>query len=372
MAILKFSASAVAAQIAHARACKTFLPNWNGPVDRPALILIVGNGVHLRSNGINGTTTRIVTTEQADPSFAFADGMNPFRDTDWMAQRRMAFRDLTGQFYTDILDDVQVLIDRGRGAIRLATDGHSICVFVRRASDYLIGGTYEVPSGLGGTFRVILKDACDTFAIVQNCGNCEDFDAMQPYRVPLDALMEIDDRRAAGSTWYAAAKVINLDGTPVEDTTYVTDADGSITFGAVFLTRYDDGFWGYKDMEESAGPVESRAPLSLLALLSELKDPDSYAHAWRQRCQDWAAIPDYEEGDKIKLAAPVTLTDGSTCQIVTATHYRRVRQKRRCYGIEETGGLVRLSKASLAGSELLSSAKGAASPVLAEFLAGRN
>ena len=120
MAILKFSASAVAAQIAHARACKTFLPNWNGPVDKPALILIVGNGVHLRSNGIDGTTTRIVTTEQADPSFAF-----------------------------------------------------------------------------GGTFRVILKDACDTFAIVQNCGNCEDFDAMQPYRVPLDALMELDDRRVA-------------------------------------------------------------------------------------------------------------------------------------------------------------------------------
>ena len=174
-----------------------------------------------------------------------------------------------------------------------------------------------------------------------------------------------------GSTWYAAAKVTSIDGSPVEDTTYVTDADGSITFAAVFLTRYDDGCWGYKDMEESAGPVESRAPLSLLALLSELKDPDSYAHAWRQRCQDGAAIPDYEEGDKIKLAAPVTLTDGSTCQIVTATHYKRGRQKRRCYRIEETGGLVRLSKASLAGSELLSSAKGEASPVLAEFLAGQ-
>ena len=75
--------------------------------------------------------------------------------------------------------------------------------------------------------------------------------------------------------------------------------------------------------------------------------------------------------NKIKLAAPVTLTDGSTCQIVTATHYRRGRQKRRCYRIEKTGGLVRLSKASLAGSELLSSAKVATSPVLAEFLAGR-
>ena len=175
-----------------------------------------------------------------------------------------------------------------------------------------------------------------------------------------------------GSTWYAAAKVTNLDGTPVEDATYVTEPDGSITFGAVFLTRYDDGCWGYKDIEEGGGPNESRAPLGLIKLLSDLKDPDSYAHAWRQRCRDWAAIPDYQEGDRIKLAAPVTLTDGSTCQIVTATHYRRGRQKRRCYRIEETGGLVRLSKASLAGSELLSSAKGAASPVLAEYLAGRH
>ena len=152
----------------------------------------------------------------------------------------------------------------------------------------------------------------------------------------------------------------------------MTGEDGSITFGAVFLTRYDEGCWGYKDMEESVGPVESRAPLSLLVLLSELKDPDSYAHAWRQRCRDWAAIPGYAEGDKIKLAVPVTLTDGSTCQIVTATHYKRGRQKRRCYRIEETGGLVRLSKDSLAGSELLSSAKVAASPVLAEFFAGKS
>ena len=174
-----------------------------------------------------------------------------------------------------------------------------------------------------------------------------------------------------GSTWYTAARVTNLHGSSVEDATYVTDADGSITFGAVFLTRYDDGCWGYKDMEESAGPVESRAPLNLLALLSELKDPDSYAHAWRRRCRDWAAIPDYQEGDRIKLAAPVTLSDGSTCQIVTVTHYRRGRSRRRCYRIEETGGLVRLSKASLTGSVLLSSAKGAASPVLAEFLAGQ-
>ncbi|MCO6385360.1 hypothetical protein [Oceanicola sp. 502str15] len=170
-----------------------------------------------------------------------------------------------------------------------------------------------------------------------------------------------------GSTWYAAVNVSTLDGTPIDDASYVTDPDGSITFGVVVLTRYDEGSWGYKDMEESAGPVESRAPLSLLNLLSELKDPESYAHAWRQRCRDWAAIPDYEEGDRIRLVAPVTLSEGSTCQVVTATHYRRRGQKRRCYRIEETGGLVRISKATLAGSALLGSAKEAASPVLAEF-----
>ena len=189
---------------------------------------------------------------------------------------------------------------------------------------------------------------------------------------------ETDTRRTTlvkaskvGSTWYAAAKVESLDQTPLEDRTYVIDKDGSFTFGAVFLTRYDDGCWGYKDMEESAGPSASRAPLSLLNLLSELKDPDSYAHAWRLRCRDWAGIPEYAEGDKIKLASPVTLSDGSTCQIVTATHYRRGRQKRRCYRIAETGGLVRLSKASLVGSTLISREIAEGSAVLTEFFAGQ-
>lgn len=175
--------------------------------------------------------------------------------------------------------------------------------------------------------------------------------------------------RKVGSTWYAAAKVESLDGTALEDRTYMIDDDGSFTFGAVFLTRMDDGCWGYKDMEESAGPCESRAPLSILNLLSKLKDLDSYAHAWRQRCRDWAAIPDYAEGDKIKFASPVNLSDDSTCQIVTATHYKRGRQKRRCYRVEETGSLVQLSKASLAGSELISREIAEGSAVLAEFFA---
>ena len=78
-----------------------------------------------------------------------------------------------------------------------------------------------------------------------------------------------------------------------------------------------------------------------------------------------------KDGSTWYAAAQVTSIDGSTCQIVTATHYRRGRQKRRCYRIEETGGLLRLSKATFVGSEVIGSAKGAVSPVWAEYLAGR-
>ena len=58
-----------------------------------------------------------------------------------------------------------------------------------------------------------------------------------------------------GSTWYAAARITNLDGTPVEDATYVTDPDGSITFGAVFLTRYDDGCWATRTWRKAPAPL---------------------------------------------------------------------------------------------------------------------
>ncbi len=63
---------------------------------------------------------------------------------------------------------------------------------------------------------------------------------------------ETDTRRTTlvkaskvGSTWYAAAKVVACDAGPLVDRTYVIDNDGTFTFGALFLTRYDDGCWGY-------------------------------------------------------------------------------------------------------------------------------
>lgn len=44
-----------------------------------------------------------------------------------------------------------------------------------------------------------------------------------------------------GSVWYAAARVSHTDGKPVESQTYEAEADGSIVFGVVFLTGYDQG-----------------------------------------------------------------------------------------------------------------------------------
>lgn len=173
-----------------------------------------------------------------------------------------------------------------------------------------------------------------------------------------------------GSTWYAAVKADRSDGTPRESSTFEVHDDGSYVFGAVFLTRYDEGCWGYKDMDETMGPCASKAPANILNLLSPLKDPESYAHNWRKRCRAWANIPSFNLGDIIKLAEPISLEDGSTCQNLEVSQYLAGKRHMRCYRDLDRNRRVRLSKACLIGSELVKPALAKTSPVLAEFLAG--
>jgi hypothetical protein len=71
--VLKFSTSAVAAQIANTSSRSTFLPNWNGAVGKPTLIFIGGNGVPSRSNWIDCTTTQIVVNKQSDSNVPACD-----------------------------------------------------------------------------------------------------------------------------------------------------------------------------------------------------------------------------------------------------------------------------------------------------------
>jgi len=57
-------------------------------------------------------------------------------------------------------------------------------------------------------------------------------------------------------------------------------------FGSVILTSKNGSYnFGYKSMDESYGPYESKCPLSILNILTPT-DNES-ANRWRQRCRDY-------------------------------------------------------------------------------------
>lgn len=179
-----------------------------------------------------------------------------------------------------------------------------------------------------------------------------------------------------GSTWYAAVERRPLDGKQIEQTHYVPNNDGSYVFAAIFLVRYDQGCFGYKDMDETMGPNEARAPMSLIKKLSPLIEPRGdgqrcYASEWRARCRAFAEIPTYKVGDVIELAAPIALQNGSVLKTVCKASMV-YRGKTRSYYIDQDGGgQYRLTKAQLAGSTLKQAAIISGSGVLAEFAARR-
>lgn len=170
-----------------------------------------------------------------------------------------------------------------------------------------------------------------------------------------------------GSVWYAAVQRTSLTNGPNVSNTYALNEDGSYVFAAVFLTKYDQGCFGYKDMDETMGPREAKAPVSLLNMLSDLVDPDSYAHGWRQKCRAWAAIPTFAIGDVIDLAAPIALNDGSTLRRVRKSSYFWRGKNRSVYIDTETGASYRLSKGHFVGAKLVAASRPAGTSVLDEF-----
>ena len=169
-----------------------------------------------------------------------------------------------------------------------------------------------------------------------------------------------------------------VDRKPISQTDFITRDDGSFVFCAVILVRYDQGCFGYKDMDETMGPNEARAPISLIKKLSPLVDPEDdddrrhWAQKWRACCIAYAEIPNYDVGDVINLAAPIKLQNGSELRTVRKAS-QRYRGKNRSYYIDaDGGGNYRLTKAQLAGSTLKASNLTEASSVLAEFEARRS
>ena len=136
---------------------------------------------------------------------------------------------------------------------------------------------------------------------------------------------------------------------PFDD--YQAALDGSITLAMVFLTSGGEGSgsrynFGYKDMSESMGPCEPVAA-SILAHLSPLARPDSYAHNWRERCQVYSASKSagrtIKDGTRIKFAEPFKSTSGATVQEFEAATILRKGRQTRVWRALPSGGLWRFT-----------------------------
>ena len=80
-------------------------------------------------------------------------------------------------------------------------------------------------------------------------------------------------------------------------------AGQTVRFIALYLVRWHGGDckgWGYKDMDESAGPYYYNCPLSYLDMVP---DPGGYATEWRAKVREQHAASTRKlvEGQKIRL-----------------------------------------------------------------------
>lgn len=148
-----------------------------------------------------------------------------------------------------------------------------------------------------------------------------------------------------GTVWYAAVRNEITGGSKDAPGDFERDATGGYTFAAVFLTRRENGGWGYKDMDETMGPNEAQAPLKLIDLLSPTTS--QWAQDWRQKCRDNAALASrsLKAGDVIRLEQPLRFTDGSERQTfrVSTDKYPGARRSRTVFVCTETGTACRIS-----------------------------
>ncbi len=91
---------------------------------------------------------------------------------------------------------------------------------------------------------------------------------------------------------------------------YRLDDKGRFVFGVVIQTRRDQGVWGYRMDEETAGPEFARAPKSLIDLLSPTSSVS--ANKWRRRCIENSARRSWKlsDGDVIRLDQTLECNDG--------------------------------------------------------------
>jgi hypothetical protein len=165
------------------------------------------------------------------------------------------------------------------------------------------------------------------------------------------------DSAVVGSVVYMLVEQrykIDLPPEHFEKNTYIPDPDGTVRAIAVFLTksnkRASDGYdFGYKDMDESMGPVEKSCPKRIIDKASPLRDPTGWAGQWRAACleriEKRKGKVKLQPGMKIKLEHSVRFTDGYEEDTFTVDSYQRRGKNRTCF-IGQNGGRYRISNMS--------------------------
>lgn len=103
------------------------------------------------------------------------------------------------------------------------------------------------------------------------------------------------------------------------------------------LRRFDQGDWGYKDVDESMGPVYYNCPVSWL---DEVPDPGSHATAWREEVRNAASkVKSFKHGQRVVFDFEVRFGDGGETKELMVEKYRRRVLFRRPDGV-----LCRLSR----------------------------
>lgn len=128
-------------------------------------------------------------------------------------------------------------------------------------------------------------------------------------------------------------------------TQVMTNGIGGEVFAIICLVRWNPAdkeglIFGYKNMEESMGPLEDGCPEAILDLLTATMS--EYALGWRTRCRARLALHrrPLNHGDRIKLDQALTFTDGH----IADEFIVEKRGRRLAFRDPVTHGLYRISR----------------------------
>jgi len=166
------------------------------------------------------------------------------------------------------------------------------------------------------------------------------------------------DHAERGSTVYVLIR--KTPKVPEDRCPYIADDEGSYKYILVVLSERHGEHFTYKDISETAGPVEKDCPERLLNSASPFKDGQgAFGPKWRADCRarrkevnrQKASNP--KPGDTFRTLKPITFRDGTSHSEFTCRQVRHKGRNAIVYAAKDTGALYRFRPATF-GFEILS------------------